>query len=92
MSRVASNVSIAVYFDHKVIANITTESDWRTFGYSMTPNNKTKTSGPLACSYLGVPYSNFGNVGFCSFNSLVESNNMTIPQGGCVLPRNESRS
>ena len=86
----ATNTSLVVYSNQAVLANITTTAAWKNYHCSMTPDNTTKTNGPISCYYLGVPYSATDIVAACEFLTPIQVNGVAIPQGACMLQRSES--
>jgi len=86
----ATSVSLVVYSNQAVLANITTTAAWKNYHCSMTSDNRTKTNGPMSCYYLGVPYSAAaGVVTVCYLRTAIQVNGVAIPQGACMLQRSE---
>jgi hypothetical protein len=86
----ATSASLAVYSNQVVLANITTTAAWKNYHCSMTSDNRTKTNGPMSCSYLGIPYSTMDSVMVCKFQTPIQVNGVAIPQGACMLQRSET--
>jgi len=86
----ATSSSLAVYSNQAVLANITTTAAWKNYHCSMNSDNKTRTNGPLSCSYLGIPYTTTDPATVCEFGTPVQVNGVAIPQGACMLQRSES--
>jgi len=85
----ATNASLAVYSNQAVLANITTTTAWKNYHCSMASDNRTKTSGPMSCYYLGIPYSAIDPVTVCEFRTPIQVNGAAMPQGACMLQRSE---
>ena len=88
----STRVSIPVYSSGTILANITTGTAWKEYKCSMSSDNQTKTNGPLACFYLGIPYSSTDLTTLCNFGTPIQVNGVPVPQGACMLPRSETRS
>jgi len=86
----ATSASLVVYSNQAVLANITTTAAWKDYHCSISSDNKTKTSGPMSCYYLGIPYSTTDPLTVCEFRTPIQVNGVAISQGACMLQRSET--
>jgi len=88
----ANSGTLTVYSDNAIVANITIGTAWKNFQCSLASDNMTKSTGSLACSYLGVPYVSTNFTTACNFGNPIQVNGVAIPYGGCMLQRSETTS